>query len=67
MHSSRGSETSSTVRPESDDTRREGMFANNESSCINFLTPSFTYAFAIDRIPGPVCFSWKFSSANLAP
>merc|ERR1740130_2676256 len=24
-------------------------------------------AFAMDRIPGPVCLSWKFSSANLAP
>ena len=22
-------------------------------------------ALAMDRIPGPVCFSWKFSSANL--
>merc|ERR1712085_142517 len=24
-------------------------------------------AFAMERIPGPVCLSWKFSSANLAP
>jgi len=24
-------------------------------------------ALAIERTPGPVCFSWKFSSANLAP
>merc|ERR1719408_1126916 len=24
-------------------------------------------AFAMERTPGPVCFSWKFSSANFAP
>ena len=24
-------------------------------------------ALAIERTPGPVCLSWKFSSANLAP
>ena len=24
-------------------------------------------ALAMDRVPGPVCFSWKFSSANFCP
>ena len=24
-------------------------------------------ALAIDKIPGPVCLSWKFSSSNLLP
>ena len=24
-------------------------------------------ALAMERMPGPVCLSWKFSSANLAP
>merc|ERR1719229_1238234 len=27
----------------------------------------FGPAFAIDKIPGPVCFRVKFSSANLSP
>merc|ERR550537_1380188 len=42
----------------------QSVFTVHKKNCEPFVPGP---AFAIDRTPGPVCFSWKFSSANFAP
>eukprot|EP01063_Lacrimia_lanifica_P028132 TRINITY_DN405_c0_g3_i1.p3 TRINITY_DN405_c0_g3~~TRINITY_DN405_c0_g3_i1.p3 ORF type:complete len:102 (+),score=19.41 TRINITY_DN405_c0_g3_i1:15-320(+) len=42
----------------------QSVFTVHRKNCDPFVPGP---AFAIDRIPGPVCFSWKFSSSNLFP
>ena len=40
------------------------VLAVHKKNCDPFV---FGLALAMERIPGPVCFNWKFSSSNLFP